>query len=40
MKSRLVPHGNLVEDWYDRYEMADFDKFIYLWISFNAWLAQ
>ena len=40
MERRLIPHGNLVEDWYDRYELADFDKFIYLWISFNAWLAQ
>ena len=35
-----IPYHNFVQEWFDRYEMADFDKFIYPWISFNAWLGQ
>ncbi len=29
---------DFIFQWYERYEMAEFDKFIYLWMSFNAWL--
>jgi len=31
---------DLIEEWFDRYEMAEYDKFIYLWISFNSWLSK
>ncbi len=40
MSLTQVPFKDLVSEWFDRYEMADFDRFIYLWISFNAWLAR
>ncbi len=32
--------NDLIEEWFDRYEMAEFDKFIYLWISFNSWISK
>ncbi len=31
---------DFIFQWYERYEMAEFDKFIYLWMSFNAWLSK
>lgn len=31
---------DFIFQWYERYEMAEFDKFIYLWMSFNAWLTK
>ncbi len=33
-----IDSPDFVFQWYERYEMAEFDKFIYLWMSFNAWL--
>ncbi|MGV9170793.1 MAG: hypothetical protein ACOC38_12755 [Promethearchaeia archaeon] len=40
MNAIQIRYRDFVSEWYDRYELADFDKFIYLWISFNAYLSQ
>jgi hypothetical protein len=32
-------HIDLILEWYERSRSSVFDQFIYLWISFNAWLS-
>lgn len=40
MHHTMLPYRNPITEWSDRYEMAEFGRFIYLWLSFNARFSQ